>query len=160
MSMKLLETDLLPNEAVIASKKANLIISINESGLSRFAFDQYMGFIGMKGKESIGGKVYLTNHRIIFKSHFFNRVRGKHSILLANILDISSTFNNLIVNTPTKKYELVMWFKTSFMEAINEQISILNKSKIEELKSLILKHPDCIGSGLTKWTSNCSARWY
>lgn len=74
MTMSILGNDLLPGEYLIMSKFANMVVSVQDSGLSRFAFDDYMGLVGMKGKEAIGGKAHLTNYRIIFKSHFFNRV--------------------------------------------------------------------------------------
>ena len=77
--MKITDADLLDSEKLIQTKNANAVIKVDEHGLSRFAFDQLMWMVGMKGKEAIGGKIHLTNYRLIFKSHRINRLTGKFS---------------------------------------------------------------------------------
>lgn len=57
MATKIIHSDLLPGETLIMSKFSNMVICINEAGLSRFPFDEYMGLIGMEGKEALGGKL-------------------------------------------------------------------------------------------------------
>lgn len=153
MAMNLLDKDLLPGEQLIATKFANMVISVRENGLSRFAFDDYMKFVGMKGKESIGGKAYLTNYRIIFKSHFFNRVRGKHSIFLPNIINISATVNSLIIETPTQQFEFIMWFKKEFIDLVNQNKAQINSADIDMLKKSVLSCPEAVGDGLKKWVT-------
>lgn len=150
MGMSISGADLLPGEQHVMTKSANMIISVKESGLSRFAFDDYMGLIGMKGKESIGGKAHLTNYRIIFKSHFFNRVRGKHSIFLPNLTHVSATLNNLILESATQHFEFVMWMKKPFINAINHQRAGCNQGGINNLKNAIISNPEAIGRGLKK----------
>ena len=153
MGMALSDGDLLPGEHHVKTKFANMVISVKESGLSRFAFDKYMGLVGMKGKEAIGGKAHLTNYRIIFKSHFFNRVRGKHSIFLPNVTEVSATFNNLIVETAAQRFEFVMWFKQGFIDAVNHEKESISPAQLEKLKKAVVSYPAAIGIGLQKWAT-------
>ncbi len=130
-----------------------MVFAIKESGLSRFAFDDYMGLVGMDGKEAIGGKIHLTNYRIIFKSHFFNRVRGKHSIFLPNVVSVSDTFNKLIVETTVQRFEFVMWFKQVFIDAVNREKARIDSDEIERLKRAVVAHPESVGYSLQKWAT-------
>ena len=153
MGMSLTEVDLLPGEGPIRTKFANMVVSVKESELSRFAFDDYMGLVGMKGKEAVGGKAHLTNYRVIFKSHFFNRVRGKYSIFLPNISELSTTLNNLIIETNSQRFQLVMWFKKEFIAAINEQKARITPAVLKELRQAVIARPEAIGAGLQKWVT-------
>jgi len=98
----------------------------------------------MKGKEAIGGKAHLTNYRIIFKSHFFNRVRGQHSIFLPNVVAVSDTFNTLIVETTVQRFEFVMWFKQAFIDAVNREKARIDSTELERLKKVVATHPESI----------------
>lgn len=153
MGMNITNDDLLPGEHLIISRFANIVLSVKKSGLSRFAFDGYMGLIGMKGKEAMGGRAYLTNYRIIFKSHFFNRIRGRHSIFLSNIVDVTATLNNLKVETTAQTFEFVMWFKSDFISGIKKQKAEINSVTLKELKDAVISNPKAIGDNLHKWTS-------
>jgi hypothetical protein len=89
--MDIRSEDLLPVEKLVLSKFANAIIKIEEHGLSQFFVDDLLGLVGMQGKEAIGGKLHLTNYRLVFKAHFLNRVSGKFSIALPTIQSIKDT---------------------------------------------------------------------
>lgn len=151
--MNITDDDLLPDERVIMTKFANMVVSVKETNLSRFAFDDYMGLVGMKGKEAIGGKAYLTNYRIIFKSHFFNRMRGSHSIFLPNIVEVSATLNNLEVETSSQHFEFVMWFKAGFIDAVRKAKTEIDATVLEKLKETVVLNPEIIGYGLQKWAT-------
>src|SRR6476660_1545189 len=140
--MSLTDEDLLPGEHLIATKFANMVISVQENGLERFQYDLLLPLVGMEGKEAIGGKVHLTNYRLIFKSHFFNRVRGKSSIFLPNVTQVSATLNNLLVDTPGRRFDFVMWSKQSFIDACNAQIQQLDEQRIEALRQAIMERPE------------------
>ena len=111
--MNITDADLLDGESLIQTKSANAVIKIDEHGLSRFAFDQLMWTIGMKGKEAIGGKIHLTNYRLIFQSHAVNRLTGKFSIFLPTISDLKDASRFLVkkmhVATQTQQFEFVIW---------------------------------------------------
>jgi hypothetical protein len=153
MGMALTDDDLLPGEHWIRTKLANMVISVKEYGLSRFAFDKYMGLVGMKGREAIGGNAHLTNYRIIFKSHGINRVRGTHSILLPNVTDVSAGLLNLHVETQLQKFKFVMWFKKSFVADAQQAKGNLKGDNLEKLRQPILEKPEALGEGLKKWAT-------
>lgn len=69
MGMGMEAGDLLPGEKLALTKSANAVVSLSEHGLSRFAAGQLMWCVGMEGKEAIGGKLHLTDMRLVFKSH-------------------------------------------------------------------------------------------
>lgn len=94
---------LFEGEHVLETKPANFVLSLTEHGLPRFRFDGAMGAVGMAGKEAIGGKIYLTNYRLFFKSHSINRFNGAFSIFLPTIEEIRDTSRFL-----AKKMEVVM----------------------------------------------------
>jgi len=89
--MDLENLDLLPDEDILISKAANACFS---------------------KIEYIGGKLYLTNYRLIFKSHKFNRLRGKFSIFLSTIEgmrdDSFLCIKKLSVVTKLKKFEFIV----------------------------------------------------
>jgi hypothetical protein len=151
--MNLTEADLLPAERSIMTKAANMVVSVKESGLSRFAFDDLMWVAGMKGKEAIGGKAHLTNYRIIFKSHSFNRLRGSHTIFLPNVVSVTPRFDRLIVETEYQRFQFVMWFKASFIKAVQQEKNALNEVAVKKLQEVVVKHPEVIGTGLQQWAT-------
>lgn len=151
MGMNITSEDLLFGESVVMSKKANLVISLKEFGLSRLPIDNgQLAILGMDGKEAVGGMAHLTNYRIIFKPHFFNRVRGIHSIFLPNLKEVSSTFLNLIVETSVHTYTFVMWFKREFINAIRQQQEFLLQDGVDKLRDAIRSSPKTLGGNLYK----------
>ena len=151
MGMNLESNDLWPDERHLMTKAANMVISVKEHGLSKFAFGDYMGAVGMKGKEAIGGKVHLTNYRLIFKSHGFNRVRGKHSIFIPNIISLPAKTTRLFIETHGQQYEFVMWFKSQFLASAGEVRDSFTQENLDTLRRNVLTYPEAIGDGLKKW---------
>lgn len=147
MATKITHSDLLPGETLIMSKFSNMVISINEVGLSRFPFDEYMGLIGMDGKEALGGKIHLTNYRIIFKTHFLNRVRGTYSVFLPNIISVDSSFNMLTIETKNQAVEFVIWFKDRLVNALSCERANVGEPYIAALKNAVMKKPQAISLG-------------
>lgn len=154
MATKITHSDMLPGETLIMSKFSNMVISINQAGLSRFHFDEHMGLIGMEGKEALGGKVHLTNYRIIFKTHFLNRVRGTYSIFLPNIISVKSSFNMLTIETTNQKIEFVIWFKEGLVNALSLERCNVDQSYREALKDAIMKKPEALSLGFRNISSN------
>lgn len=154
MATKIIHSDLLPGETLIMSKFSNMVICINEAGLSRFPFDEYMGLIGMEGKEALGGKLHLTNYRIIFKTHFLNRVRGTYSIFLPNIISVKSSFNMLTIETKNQTIEFVVWFKEGLVNALSRERENIGQSYREALKSAVMTKTEAISLGLKKLSSS------
>lgn len=75
--MSLNQDEWLDGERNILERKSNLMINIKDYGMKKkFTFTN---------NEAIGGTLYLSNYRLIFKSHPINRVKGTYSILLTTI---------------------------------------------------------------------------
>ncbi len=59
---------LLSGENIVETKDANFLLRLDENGLRQFGVfgvDAEMRLLGLgEGKESIGGKLYLTNFRL------------------------------------------------------------------------------------------------
>lgn len=79
------ECDLIADEHPLAAVPVNLIVCPKDFGLQRFAFDSLLWIVGMKDKEALGGTLHITNHRLLFRTHWLNRLRGTVSIFLVNI---------------------------------------------------------------------------
>jgi hypothetical protein len=144
--------DLLAGETVILSKNANAIISVDENGLSRFAFDQLMWTVGMQGKEAIGGRLHLTNFRLIFKSHAINRLTGKFSILLPTIQEVKDVSRFLTkkieIVTRTQHFEFVVWGIPELIAAITAAKTKLTAEQIQSLRANAAADYQKLGDGL------------
>jgi len=155
--MNIQETDLLENEKVILSKKSNLLIHPKHFGIKNFAFDDFMWTVGMKNKEALGGKLHLTNYRIIFKSHAVNRIRGKMSIFLPSIKEIKDTsfavVKQVSVETQTSRVDFVLWGIEEFIKIFNEQKDQLDTEDIDYIQKQIIEHPEKSSDGLKTWNS-------
>lgn len=146
------EDYLVSGEIIIESQPASLIIEPKKFGLRKFAFDDLLWLIGMKNKETIGGEFYLTNFRVIFKSHRLNRVKGTISIFLSSIIDVKNSSNKLVkkIKLTTENCEVEV-----ILNRINywKEIIIANSRQVDsnvnaELVDLVIKFPDKFTDGL------------
>lgn len=102
-------------EQLILCKNANFLIKRSDYNLDQLTrgADILLRPFGMQGTEAIGGKLYLTNYRILFASHAFNRVTGIFSIYLSTLTDVRNTsilfVQKLTVSTSTQSFEFVVW---------------------------------------------------
>jgi len=150
--MSLDTTDLLPDETVLLSKKANALIKPDEHGLSRFAFDHLMGTVGMAGQEAIGGHLYLTSYRLLFKAHAVNRLRGEFSIFLPTIQQVRNASSGIArkaeIVTGTQRYTYVVWGVPAVIAAIDRARTALDPAAVARMTSLAVEHPEALGDGL------------
>lgn len=108
------QSELLRGEKFILSRNANVIIKRSDYNLGEIipGTDFLLGVFGKKGMEGIGGRLHLTNYRLIFKSHSINRVTGKFSIFLSAIKDVKDTSvflsKKIAVSTQTQIFEFVL----------------------------------------------------
>jgi hypothetical protein len=114
--MPLEQDEWLDGERIILERKANLMINIEDYGLKKK--------FTLSNKEAIGGKLYLSNYRLIFKSHPFNRVTGTYSILLPAIRSVRDSSGLLMkkieVNANEKPFEFVVWGRKELLAQIEE----------------------------------------
>jgi hypothetical protein len=152
-AMSLPDGILLPGESILSTKRANAIVRPTDYGLGRFPFDKYMGLAGMRGREGVGGNLYLTAIRLIFRSHAFNRIGGTFSIFLSSIqqtLDTSElAVRKVRVATASQDYEFVMWGIPNFLALLTAQRSVAVKIDRAQLLQLIAEHPSAFGSDLS-----------
>ena len=104
-----MKTELKPNEQIIRQGLANL----------------------QKGVETVGGKLYLTNQRLVFEAHKFNVQGGTTEIELSDIQSTEKCWtkflgliplmpNSLAVHTKTgKEYRFVVFFRGSWAASID-----------------------------------------
>lgn len=150
--MNINDEDLFDNERLIQTKNANAIIKVDEYGLSQFAFDQLMWTVGMEGHEAIGGRIHLTNYRLIFKSHALNRVKGKFSIFLPTVKDMKDESGfiskKIAVSTPMQHFDFVIWGVPEFISKINAAKNALSPTQTKYIRNTALKEHKKCGEGL------------
>ena len=134
LGMDIQAEELLDGEQVIVTKMANAVIKLSDYGLKRLPYDGLMNLMGFKGKEAIGGKLHLTNFRLVFKAHPVNRVRGKFSIFLPAITQLRNTSSFLAKKLETRTelqiFEFVIWGVDEFIRAAtNRQLELTTQQK-------------------------------
>lgn len=146
------EIDLLEGEEILDSAAANLVVNVSDFNLGRFAFDDYLWAVGMRGKESIGGFLHLTNFRLIFKAHRINRLTGKLSILLPTVAAAEDTsylmVKRLTISTQAAKVSFVVGDPSKAAGAILQARDDLSPQTTGELRALALDRPDLFADGL------------
>lgn len=144
--------DLIPGERIIHEQATNAVIKIDDYGLLSFFRNDLRWIDSLIGMEAIGGWIYITNYRIIFKSHSINRVTGKLTIFLPNIINIANTsflFRKAVtINTKYQTYEFVIWQVPHFIDIVNSEKNQLSNDKIEELKKITIININKVGDGL------------
>ena len=109
------QSALVEDEQLILHKNANFLIKRSDYSLDQLTrgADILLRPLGMQGMEAIGGKLYLTNYRLIFTSHAFNRVTGTFSIYLSTITDVKNTSvlfaRKFTVSTSNQSFEFIAW---------------------------------------------------
>ena len=150
--MRLKPIDLLPGETVLLSKAANTIIRIDEHGLSRFVLDHLMWTVGMQGREAIGGRLHLTNYRLLFKAHAFNRMSGKFSVFLPTIEAVrdasAGIVKKIVVVTPAQSFEFVAWGIPHVLAAVEAARAGFGPAQVEALKAAAIVDYEKCGDGL------------
>ena len=110
-----MKTELKQDETIVKERAANL----------------------QRGIETVGGKLYLTNQRLIFEAHKFNVQSAASEIDLSSVGSLQKcwtkflgfiplTPNSLAVNTTGgKEYRFVLFGRDSWIAAINGEKSKL-----------------------------------
>jgi hypothetical protein len=135
--------EFLPGEKVLATKSANAVIKLGDLHLSALPVEHLMPLLNMRGKEAIGGKLQLTNYRLLFVSHAANRVTGKFSVLLPTIQclrDASRFFaKKLEVQTATQTFEFVVWGVPQLIAQIEGTKAALTQDDALRIARLVLQ---------------------
>ncbi len=147
----------LAGEIVIEKKGANFILQLDEHGLPKFGLfgvESESRLLGLPEKiESIGGHLFLTNFRLFFSSHRFNRFKGTFSIFLPNIVEAKDVSQPLTLSkmmqvvTRNHKFEFVVWKIPKFIAAINAARDSVLPAQIQELRNAVQSSPEKCGDG-------------
>jgi hypothetical protein len=121
---------LLSGEAILSELPANFIINISQYGLSRFCADGLMWTVGLQGKEALGGRLFVTNYRVIFATHPLNRVTGEISIPLDIVSGVQNRsvfiMKRVAVLCALGELEFVVWNVGRFMACVEEGRRVLD----------------------------------
>ena len=146
LGMDLEATELLEGEQASLSKAANAVIKLSDYGLKNLPYDQLMNLVGFKNKEAVGGKLHLTNYRLVFKAHPINRVQGKFSIFLPALTGLKNTSPNFLtkrleVRTELQVFEFVVWGVDDFIRSATERQQALTRQQKTALRKAVLAKP-------------------
>jgi len=147
------QKDLFANETPIATKNANAIIMLTDYGKDKVNGKvDAAKIIGFHRSEAIGGQLHLTNYRLIFKSHWINRLRGKFSIFLNTIQDVRDASQMLAkkiqVSALSQSYEFVIWGIPQFLQTLDDARKNMSTEQMLALKPEIESNIEKVGTGL------------
>jgi hypothetical protein len=146
------QTALLPDEAVVLTKKANAVLRPADYGLAPIANGRLMKRVGMSDREAVGGQLYLTNYRLLFQAHPLNRFHGTFSIFLPTIREVlnasSGVTRQVEIVTGSQRCAYVVWGVTAVIAAIERGRAALDPAAVEQLAVLAAEHRDMLGEGL------------
>lgn len=147
-----LGSTLYPGEQVLVSKDANAVITLSDHGLGSIPdTERAMASVGLGGKEAVGGRLHLTNWRLVFRSHPFNRVKGQVSIVLPTIVELmdASRFltKKLRVTTRSARHDFIVWGIPDLIRAIEQARAQADGAAIH---AAVQADPSLLGSGLAK----------
>ncbi len=132
--------DLLPGEVLLHSCLGNAALDPRAFGLKPFALGELMFLAGLKDRESVGGALHLTNLRLLFKSHRFNRLRGSFSMFLPSMQSVAHSgrfgFRKLHVATRLARLDFVVRDAPALAECIEAARAAYGPAEEAVLKPL------------------------
>ncbi len=151
--MNLEASDLLPDERFSVSKNANAVIKISDYGLTELPAMKQAKYYGFGGKEAIGGKLHLSNYRLLFKSHQVNRAKGQFSVFLPTVQELQDRSRllskQLHISTPTQRFEFVVWGVPELIANISDSKRRLTAEQVSYLRDVVPRqYGEEIGRGL------------
>jgi hypothetical protein len=142
----LTQDDLLSNETVIIEKMAGAFIKLKDYNL------RSLSYLNWGGTEKIGGRLHLTNYRLIFASNAINRVVGKFSILLPTIQQIKNTSfltdRRIEIHTQAQIFEFQVWGIPELIARITSTRDSIDAKENEALVAKITQEYPKLGGDL------------
>ena len=147
MTLSLQPADLLPGETLVQDKAANMLVQPQDHQLRPL----------FSGQEALGGKLYLTTDRLLFKTHAFNRVTGAYSLFLPSIRSVRDTSRlvtrKIEVTTGWQTTEFVLWGIPEFLAAIERARGAVTAAQVERLRQLAVAGHPALGLSLRASTT-------
>ncbi|WP_265523490.1 hypothetical protein [Oerskovia flava] len=129
--------NLLPNERIVRSSKANAVVRPSDYGMSEFAAGHLMGLVGMAGREAIGGRLHVTSLRLLFQAHAVNRLRGQLAIPLPSIRSASRYRSGLAfgveVVTAGARLQFVNWSAGKVLASLEDARAAFGEAEAAEI---------------------------
>ena len=148
-------SELLEAEQVLHSAPANLVVKVSDFEIGPFAFDDLLWALGMRGQEALGGRIHLTNRRLLFRTHQLNRLRGTLSVWLPTIQEAANTsymmVQRLTVRTGSGRINLIIGDVDAFIGQIDEARKAITASDIAGIRSALEADPHRFVEGLKGW---------
>lgn len=148
------EPALLRGETVLFSKFANAIVDLSALGLTPLFGDKFLWTVGLHDQEAVGGKLWVTNVRVIFSSHRFNRGTGTFSVLLPTVTSVADTsflaMRKFEMRTGRQRYEFVVWGVPETIGMIQNGVRAWSGQSLTTLISELRAQPEVLGMGLTR----------
>jgi len=117
----------LNDEVLIKRKGTSAVFDHSVLGLHQIVPVSSASLVGLHRKEAIGGMLYLTNYRLLFRSHLLNRERGTFSVFLPSINSIRDTSfgvnRNITVHTDIFAFTYIVWGIPTFIRMIEAEMS-------------------------------------
>jgi hypothetical protein len=134
--------DLYTGESVLISKPANMFIDLS-------AQTRWLVLIGQK-REALGGKLFLTNYRLVFESHSLNSIICKVSFPLHTITglrDMSwSILKKMAVDTAAGSAIFVVWGVRQFINTAQETMNSVDDARLREFQMYVSQDPGKLGT--------------
>ncbi|MCB1029196.1 MAG: hypothetical protein KDB24_15710 [Microthrixaceae bacterium] len=144
--------DLLPGESVVLSRWSSASFPLKEMGLERLPGDgvsRAMALGMARKKVIVGGKLHLTNFRVLFASRGGQQVQGRLSIFLPSVLELRKSRFGLSgrveVRTAQQAVEFAVWGAARLIDSINEQQRALGQKAVESVLEQAHQFPSSMG---------------
>jgi hypothetical protein len=126
--------DLLSGEQERASFPASYYVVAADYGIKAHSGTPFASLFGIKGLESVGGSLWLTNWRLVFSPHGVNRFTGHFAIPLSEITvakDVSRGLKRAVrITAAGEAFDFNLWGITKFLTALEAQRAALDSAQL------------------------------
>lgn len=154
-----MDAALLPNERIILSQPARLLLGMDQAAQSPAPAIEPFG--AMRGTaaalvsfiqgQPIDGQLYLTNYRFYFEAHGENWANGTYSIFLPTVeseLERDGILSDeLRINSKTGQHRFVVRNASEFVDGLNDPQRAA--PDVEVLKIYVTAELDRVGAGMS-----------
>lgn len=130
----------LPGEILRYSGRANAMIVRSDYALPPIRGSSGLPLVAPGGTEAVGGRLYVTNLRVVFTAHAVNRLHGSLTIPLTAIEDIQPWRSKLNigveVTTGTTRQQYTTWGRSRVVGAIEDARRALGPAERAQIESV------------------------
>jgi hypothetical protein len=153
------QDDLLPGEHLILTRRASVVLSRDDLGLGKLGLIDAPNAV-LKGRESIGGRLDLTDQRLVFTTHQVNRASGRFSVFLPVIRALRDTSRFLVrrieVETTRTTWTFIVYGIPALLAATRRAGQALTPDDTLRILRGAREHPERVGAGVRAGASGPS----